>query len=394
MLHRMALAGAMALLLTIAACRTTTITPGQLEIDRIAVVGHGMAFDENMRPIPMDLKTIQSMQGSLRDALGKPPLLGRGDKGFAADAEAAIAAAGRPEERALLTGALINWKLERADRQVREAYGWRNRFLTERTRALLDLREGGRYDPSEALKRLLRSGGRPVAPPPGTDYMHECRAEGVPVPPDFSMTTPGAWIHQGDLTYNMLSPGALASVWTWTDPERAGACVALPRDGGGYGQVAGIICQSALTGKACFWDNLRRGDVTIERIPPATETMVIRELQDGRTLDEDLPCTRCHTGNNVYLMMPDDPTWAKLMRGPLNRPQPVSRPFTTVVNTPPYTPIAWPSWVNAPLGGSCAGSCHIRPNPQVKTLYDALSVPAHPPMPPACATAGGCNATP
>lgn len=167
------------------------------------------------------------------------------------------------------------------------------------------------------------------------------------------------------------------------------ACVALPRDGGAGDAVAGIICQSAFTGKACFWDNLKRGDLSGDRIPPATETMVISDLQDGRTLAEGTPCTGCHTGDNVYLMMPDDPTWAKLMRGPLNGPQPFSRRFTTVVTTPPYTPIAHDSWSNTPVAGfNCAGSCHARPNAQVKTLFDDLTIPAHPPMPPACAEEG------
>lgn len=329
----------------------------------------------------------------MRDALGKPGRFGRGGSGFIADIEKAIGAAGRPEERALLTGALINWQLERADRRVGEPYGWRNRFLTERTRALLDLREGGRYDPSEALKRLLREGGLLNIGPPTTEYMDECRAAGVPVPPNFSIVAPGPWVEQGDLTHNLLDPGRRASVWTFTHPERAGACIALPRDAGGAGSFTGIICQSAVTGKACFWDNMKRGE--IRRIPTRAETMITRELQDGRTLDENEPCTSCHVGNNVYLMMPDDPTWAKLLRGPMNGPP--SRNFTTVIDRP-YTPIAYDSWKNVPgSDDGCTGSCHLPPSDEVRGLLNALSPAQSPLMPPRCATGGdhqSCYAAP
>lgn len=396
MLHRMALVGAMALFVTIAACRTTTMPSGPLEIDRIAVVGHGIAFDRNMRAIPLDLRTIESMQGSLRDALGRSGRFGGQDGGrdggqdggFTANITAAIAANTRREERALLTGALINWQLERAGGRVREIYGWRNRFLIERTRALLDRREGGRYSPSEALRRLLHEGW--VISTGETGYIGECRAQSVPVPPNFSMTTPGAWVNQGNLTYNILSPGNPAQVWTWTDPARRGACVALPRDNGGPGTLAGIICQSATTGRACFWDNLTRADPT-RRVPPATETMVIGDLQDGRTLAVGAPCTACHTGNNVFLMSPDDPTWAKLMRGPLTagnfttifEPQ-----ANTVAGGPRYTPIAHASWVNPPMTTGCAGSCHASPSASVQSLWSGLPGGQRPPMPPACATAG------
>jgi hypothetical protein len=401
MLHRMALIGAMALFVTIAACRTMTMPPGQLEIDRIAIVGHGIAFDRNMRAIPMDLRTIESMQGSLRDALGRSSRFGGQDGGFTANITAAIAANRSPEERALLTGALINWQLERAGRQVLETYGWRNRFLTERTRALLDRRGGGRYDLSEALRRLLRDGGL-IFPAVETGYMSECRAQSVPVPPNFSMTTPGAWVNRGDLTYNILNPGMPAQVWTWTDPARVrgggnggpgarGACVALPRDDGEPGSFAGIICQSATTGRACFWDNLTRADPT-RRVPPATETMVISELQDGRTLDEGEPCTGCHTGNNVFLMSPDDETWAQLMRPPLpagNFTTIFEPQADTVAGGPRYTPIAHASWTNPALASGCSGVCHGAPSAAVQRRWSELPVGQRPPMPPACATPGG-----
>jgi hypothetical protein len=302
----------------------------------------------------------------------------------------------------MLTGLMLSRRLERADKKVRLIYDWRNRFLIERSRSLLDRRFRGQYRLSETVLQLLRD-GLLRAGLIDTDYIAECRAEQVPVPPDFSMSHPVGWIHQGPLTYNILRPGEPADVWTWTDPARRGACIALPRDNGGDGSVAGIICQSATTGKACIWDNLLRDDASGRRIPAATETLVIRNLQDGKTLNEGAACTGCHTGNNIYLMSPDDPAWAKVLRG-LDGPQPTPRTFTTVVEPqtaspggPRFTPIAHASWVNPPLTLGCGGSCHAGPNPEVHRKWSDLSDAQRPRMGPACATGGNfrnCYGTP
>jgi hypothetical protein len=397
MLHRIALAAALALFVSIAASQPTRADQPP-EIERIALVGHGLAFDSKMKSIPIDLTTIRSMQGSLGAVLAKAGLADQPrHRAFTARIHAAMKQARSEEERALLTGVLLGRQLEMADKRVRALYDWRNRFLIERSRSLLDRRFRGQYQISEAVLRLLREGGL-ILSAVETGYMGECRAQGVPVPPNFSMTKPGDWVNQGDLAYNILNPGDPAEVWTWTDPGRRGACVALPRDNGGPGSVAGIICQSATTGKACIWDNLTRANPT-RRIPAATETMVIRDLQDGRTLDVNQPCTACHTGNNVFLMSPDDPTWAKLMRGPMTAGN-FSTIFEPQVNTtaaaPRYTPIAHASWVNPPLTVGCAGSCHGSPSSAIQTRWSALPAGQKPPMPPACA--GGnfrnCYSTP
>jgi hypothetical protein len=398
MLHRLALAVSLLLFVSLAASQPSR--PAEKpDIERIAIVGHGLAFDSKMRRIPIDLKTIRSMQESLRAVLARSRLAGQpGIQSFAARVESAMAQARSDEERAMLTGVLLRRQLESADKRVRGVYDWRNNFLIERSRALLDIRYRGQYRISESVLQLLREGGLILAAVE-TGYMSECRGEDVPVPPNFSMASPGAWQNQGNLSKNMLNPGRPAQVWTWTDPNRRGACVALPREGGGPGTLAGIICQSATSGKACFWDNLTRANPT-RRVPPATETMVIRDLQDGRTLDVNQPCTGCHTGNNVFLMAPDDPTWAKLMRGAL-----ASTNFSTIfepqANTvaagPRYTPIAHASWVNPPLAIGCAGSCHAAPSGTIQGIWSGLSPAQQPQMAPACATGGdyrNCYDTP
>lgn len=231
-----------------------------------------------------------------------------------------------------------------------------------------------------------------------TPYMAQCRAQGVPIPPDWAETGT-AWELQGNLRTgtNLLRPGQDAFVWTYTDPAVKGACIALPRGSGGAGSLAGIICQSATTGAACFWDNRKRDDTDPMRQVPTLgwsgKTLIISELKDATNITEPGSgiCPTCHRGDNVFLISPDDPTWAKVLRGPLVT-SPGSK-FTTRVEAssdnqgghPRYIPISSVAeqpprsggWgVNTFQAGACSGSCHEQP-----------SVSA-PPMPPACAAGG------
>jgi hypothetical protein len=228
-----------------------------------------------------------------------------------------------------------------------------------------------------------------------TRYTGDCDRAGVPVPPDFA-TVGSAWTHQGNLSTNMLAPGAVAQVWTWADPVRRGACVVLPRGSGGAGSLAGLICQGAATGNACFWDNLDRA--TGARIAWASNTLVIRNLQDGTMLAEN--CTGCHKGNNVYLLAPDDPVWCRLLRGGpgagCSAPSGASaanlslevegavnlihQPRTSMQHTR-YFPMTGtpsrPGWTNsAATSPGCGGICHL----------DSVGGFSTPTMPPACGT--------
>jgi hypothetical protein len=232
-----------------------------------------------------------------------------------------------------------------------------------------------------------------------TTYMGDCDRGGVPVPPDFA-TTGSQWTFQGNLSTNMLDPGAAAQVWTSADSSRRGACIVLPRGTGGPGSLAGIICQGAATGNAYFWDNKDR--TTGATIPWANTPLVITNLQDGTMLAEN--CTGCHRGNNVYLLAPDDATWCRLLRG--NRPG-VSCPApgganagnlslevegaVNLINQPGtsthhsrYFPMTGtpsrPGWTNSTTTSSgCGGICHL----------DSLGGFTTPSMPPACGTR--CN---
>ena len=400
---RLAIAACVALLLGAhaAAQQPEPFTTEATTADAIAITGHGMIFDAKMQRIVVTEKALPLLQASLARAVAAQPIkLDEKSADFVARIDAALKQTDRADERVYLTAARLNRQLDVAEPKLRARYAWRNRIVYQIARGIFERQaRQGRYTISDEIQRLIREGGLILAAT-RTAYMDECAGQQVPVPPNFSMAST-TWFNQGNLASNMLSPGNVATVWTWTDPARRGACVALPRDNGGPGSFAGIICQSAVTGKACFWDNLTRADPG-RRIPVATETMVIRDLQDGRTLDAMAPCTGCHTGNNVFLMLPDDPTWRKVVKGPLNGAHPANfstifePQADTVAGGPRYTPIAHASWVNPPLATGCSGPCHGAPSSAVAMRYFGL--PAPPPMPPACRNPGNnfrnCYGTP
>lgn len=220
-----------------------------------------------------------------------------------------------------------------------------------------------------------------------TPYMTSCRRHNVPVPPDWQESTT-AWQLQGNLGNgtNLLAetPGEDAFVWTYSGPVRGG-CIILPRKGG----LAGIICQGALTGFACFWDNkLRTDGPNASSIGWEGTRLTIAELQDGNELQEN--CTNCHRGNNVFLISPDDSTWATVLRGPLVTT--LGSTFTTRVERsedmkdghPRYTPLSsQTTWANTfRAGTSGCAQCHELPD----LGFGPGKVNGQfPPMPPACA---------
>lgn len=233
--------------------------------------------------------------------------------------------------------------------------------------------------------------------PVETAYMSECRSQGVPIPPNWSVNTT-KWKNHGNIrNSNLLDPGVDATVWSWTDPVVRGACIALPRAGsatpGARGGLAGIICQNADTGAACFWDSRWRDAANPMRQMPtinwANSTLIIAQLKDATNITESGSgvCTECHRGNNVFLISPDHAAWGDVMRGQLPT-TPGSR-FTTRLfgsgdiqgGHPRYMPLSGqrPGWSNLFQAGGCGLACHESP---------ALGFATRPSMPPACATNG------
>lgn len=232
-----------------------------------------------------------------------------------------------------------------------------------------------------------------------TPYMAKCRARGVPIPPDWAGSGT-AWVLQGNLdgpdphAVNLLQghePNRDAFVWTYSDPSVRGACIALPRGSGAVRSLASIMCQSATTGHACFWENMRATDPS-PRTPGSlgwrNQTLMISQLADGTNLGETGNCPTCHRGNNVFIIAPDHPTWKKVLTGRgfvggthVNQ----GGTFTTQVESssdmrgghPRYIPITTlptprAGWENTfEAEGGCAGSCHENPADNVVGMMTA-----------------------
>ena len=376
---------------------------------RMAISGHGVLFDVEGRRVALDPSEIKPLQEELLTAARK----GQPDRGVDRDGavklERYIARlSARPSApqtdgtaAALQRHMLIVANAARLQDAERSAIVWRTDFILHN----LLLRDW-------SLERLLRHTGlardwaslREIIASlrERTPYMASCSAAGVPLPPDFS-TTGTRWTRQGTLSQNLLNPGNIAEVWTAAPASGRGACVALPRRNGpsptDAARLAGIICQSATTGNACFWDNIDRN--TGARLPWDSQTLKISDLMDGSNLSEN--CTGCHKGNNVYLVAPDDPTWCRLLRGgragsgcsapsgarAANLTLKVEAPVDTVnepgtsIYHPRYRPLsgapARPMWVNGAEPG-CGGACHLRgagpfttPNPMAPNCGTACN---------------------
>lgn len=210
-----------------------------------------------------------------------------------------------------------------------------------------------------------------------TAYMKICRANAVPIPPDWKSSA-SEWERHGNLSTILLTPNHLdkvqadnttfASVWSYASPTVRGACLALGRNGGAFQ----VICQSATTGHACFWGN--DPSQTSSHWTPETAEVTMASLSDPEQgfAPGTVACTECHRGTNAFLVAPDDPTWATVLRPAQARPT-----FTIRVeqSSPPEQagpggiPITNPRFL--PIGGKtvalknplptipgCSGACH------------------------------------
>ena len=370
--------------------------------EEIAYAGHGKLFDKQMKEVKLDTASITRIQDAMMNLILKAKPEPRPDTvPVIKEAEQFLKWKKLTTgETILIKGGIIATLLQNSSEDLRTIYSWRNSAVLSdyfghdpKLLTILDPR-------AAALARRLGVLDMEPDPPASgpTPYMNLCRLLSVPVPPDWAQSgTP--WVWQGTLSQNLLDPGGYAEVWTYSDPSVQGGCIALPRGSGDFGSVAGIICQSFITGAACFWDNKLRGVSPEQPIGWHDQRLVISELKDGSNLEDS--CTQCHRGNNVFLIAPDDPTWGKVLRGPLNGPR--TGTFTTqVMTTGPlsvsrYTDRYFPvtglpdrrGWENNFTTSSTTGVC--------TECHDRAVVLA-PRMPPLCATGrtdpAGCYGTP
>lgn len=368
---------------------------------RMAISGHGVLFDLEGNRVQLSDAEAMALQEELlvgvRDDQRLAETLPKGSAEELADLARKFYSLRRDETDAIRRAALRHLEIRarawRLQDQARSDYLWRADYILN-THILRDRDFQTLKLSDDVLKRFQKL--IEILTARRTAYMTECEGGGVPVPPDFA-TTGSPWTYQGDLTTNMLSPGDSAQVWTWAHSSRRGACVALPRGTGKPGDVAGIICEGAGSGNACFWDNIDR--VTGATVAWAGTPLVLKKLQDGTMLA--LNCTGCHRGNNVYLVAPDDPTWCRLLRGGkpgISCAAPsgpnagnltlevegsvnlIHQPGTSLDHSS-YVPMTGtpprPGWTNtATASPACGGLCHL----------NSTGGFTPPSMPPACGT--------
>lgn len=138
------------------------------------------------------------------------------------------------------------------------------------------------------------------------EYIAQCRAAGVPVPPPIG-TVGGGWSAETPLKTTpgdwMLSSPKPA-VWTYTDGD--GFCIALRR--GVASTVAlGTICSDMSQQHACFFDSLVYDDQGKVRSLSEAEALTTDYSRLVHPEDIVNRCDGCHVGANPFIVNPHAP---------------------------------------------------------------------------------------
>jgi hypothetical protein len=214
----------------------------------------------------------------------------------------------------------------------------------------------------------------------GQNYIDECRANRVPIPPSINvMDAAGTsgWRIEGEIPINQqFIENTPAEVRVFTSAD--GMCIALPR----YTDASktrvmldGVICQSSVTSKVCFWDNQmdRVGFEfgSTEQIPIGVADLAVNpagryqaggyELLNG----SGSVCTGCHAGENAYIVHPEAVLRPATATTPAFLWQSMAAiyPMFPPQRYDPIVPAAWPqnalsmSATIVPAG--CVG-CHVQ----------------------------------
>ena len=350
--------------------------------------GHGKLFDKDLNEIILDDELVDAIQDSMIEELSKQV-----NEKKIADSLGVIKEAQKllttkditVVEANLIKNGIIGILLEGSSEKLIDLYHWRYNIILGRSRniylpTIADLVRPRIVDLLEHLR--LFDFLRDLVLVRESNYIRDCRAHSVPIPPDWEETGT-AWVKHGQLTTNLLEKGRFAEVWSYSDPNVRGGCIALPRGSGAAGSALGIICQSATTGHACFWDNIKLGET--RAFGWKNKRVVISQIQDGSNLN--LNCTGCHQGNNVFIVAPDDNVWGEVL-GRVASPN-LGANFTMQVDNstdnregrPRYIPIStlpirtnWENKFMPNQANDCAQSCHEK---SAWTVRNGISSPAN-----------------
>lgn len=206
----------------------------------------------------------------------------------------------------------------------------------------------------------------------GQDYIDECVANGVPIPPSIGVLDSNGvngWKSLGFIPQiSQFIEGTPAEFRVFENAS--GMCVALPRYTGpskATVMLDGVICLSKTTSKVCFWDNQMDGDgfyfSTGSQIPIGVPNPAVdpsgRYQAGGAELEYGSGgvCTDCHAGENPYIIHPDVDLGGGLLMGSLGLPTFAPKRYDPLVGA------TWPqnklSQSPALVPGACI-TCHTQ----------------------------------
>lgn len=169
----------------------------------------------------------------------------------------------------------------------------------------------------------------------GADYVKECAAAGVPIPPPIGQFDPAGltgWKSYGFIPQSsQFIVGSPAELRSYQSDK--GMCFALPRYTDGTKtevQLDGVICLSKTTAAVCIWDNQKNGKSF--KFPAGTKVPIgvpdpsinpaMQYQAGGKDIEggEGGVCTGCHAGENPYIIHPKVDLGGGLLMGKLGLP--------------------------------------------------------------------------
>lgn len=328
--------------------------------DWIEIAYHGLLLDANYDEIKLDRQTVAKIQESMFSILYQPVLEQANKKHGGELKQVFYTQQFQPEEQFVIRNAVLDSLLDMSAQNLQERYIWRHRLVR---RGWSD-QNAPQFTIAPGVLAYLREHNFVSEPPVpdgiGAEYVDRCRAEGVPIPPNWPdagwKTLPAGG---GRLAFTFINANLNAEVFTYEDPAVPGVCYALPRRirNSESIKLLGIICQSKTTGKACFWDNRTLED---QEMPASANLQLkIENTGNGMTLGEN--CSSCHRGDNAFIIHPGTA---------LDIPPSSANPLAGRVTDPAarYAPIGQAHWSNPaslvlpdqPPDQSCT-SCHEIP---------------------------------
>ncbi len=369
----------------------------------IAFIGHGAMFDRDGNEIGVTAEFIEQTQKYYLDELYAAA---DDEKKAQFDQRQSSLLAGKQWDRQnklIANAALLDWLIKEVNPDHAHILQGKNHLLQGYLQDQLSGPEAGKpFVVHEQLRQLIEQGASQRSVDPdvrgfstmlsGQNYIDECAASGVPIPPDWGDSR---WQSQGSLTdaQEFIGNGPAgtpperrteARVFTYISTAPEGACIALPRvkeNGQGSDiELLGIICMGKATSKACFWDN-QRNDRSFDI--PLGSSLALTDFAGGAELlgGQGGVCTNCHAGENSFVIHPGTPLSLSIMPDDW------------------YDPLVHPSWpqnagptniLGSSTGPGKCTTCHSKTGgagrfPKISTKLNAPPIPGVPPVNQYCA---------